>query len=49
MRATSIDKIIKIIKVIREISDIEIKDCALDSLIEDLEDMKAKAIREGEF
>jgi hypothetical protein len=49
MNVAAIEKIIKIVKVIRDVSDMELKDCALDSLIENLEDMMAEAIQKGEF
>lgn len=33
-----LEELLKLLKVIREVEDIEIKDCAIDSLIERIED-----------
>jgi hypothetical protein len=44
-----LDKIIELVRIIREVQSIEVKDCALDSLIETLEDMRSEAIQKGEL
>lgn len=42
MRREELNRIIRILKGIREVDDDEIKDCALASLIEMLEDIEHK-------
>jgi hypothetical protein len=44
-----LEKIIELVRVIRDVHSIEVKDCALDSLLETLEDMKSEAVQKGEF
>jgi hypothetical protein len=44
-----LDKIIELVRIIREVQSIEVKDCALDSLLETLEDMKSEVVQKGEF
>ena len=46
MTGGDLNRIILILKNIREADDDEIKDCALDSLIEMLEDMSAETIKQ---
>ena len=38
----TIDEIIRIIRTIIDVEDVEIKNCALESLIDKLEDLKGK-------
>ena len=46
MTERELDRIIRLLKNIREVDDDEIKDCALASLIETLEDMAVASKQE---
>ena len=49
MKLEKLEKIIELVTIIRQVQGIELKDCALDSLLETLEDMKSEAVLKGEL